>query len=82
MGAGVAPGVGVVVGVGDGVGVACPGMVVEVIWKTATSGDGESVCARAESVAAPKTAASATRAAHARYRRKACFTKNPPDGSI
>src|SRR5687767_12319987 len=77
-GRGVAPGVGVVVGVGEGVGVANPGTVVEVIWKMAVSGDGESVCARV-AAAPPKTTASAKTAAHARDRRKACFTKNPPD---
>src|SRR5688572_2030959 len=80
-GAGVAPGVGVAVGVGDGVGVGIAGMVVEVIWKMAVSGDDESVCAR-EAAAPPRTAASAKTAAHARDKRKACFTKNPPDGSI
>jgi hypothetical protein len=81
-GAGVGPGVGVVAGVAVGVGVGVPGMVVWVIWKMAVSGVAESVCARAGAAAAPKTAASAATSAQARDRRKACFTKIPPDGSI
>ena len=97
MGVAVGVGVPVAVGVGVGVGVAVGvgveagmnGIVVRVICATKWSGVGESaeVCARDagtrdEETKAPTRNASISAAAPRRDGRKACFTKNPPNGCI
>ena len=65
----------------SGVGVGTAGIVVFVTCRVSVSGVGESVCARAPAPAT-RSSARAKKAAPGRGRRKECFTKNPPDGSI
>ena len=77
-GTGVGEGVAAGVGVGEAAGTG--GMVVEVICRTNESGVGLMVCACARAAMPSRMTRSAERAAAARDRRKACFTKNPPNG--